>query len=109
VLRGFTVGDCLRAEAVNCSGAAPLSDDGAVRVDSLGLGMAPDAFLDALEGCSCERNRAIRAMVACGLGRLAYATATDHCADFLFAPAAFCFSFAPDFSLGFGEDLGRHI
>jgi hypothetical protein len=95
--------DCIVARIVfDDSSGATIEDFG-------GLGMPGGRFLRSLEGCEIGRNKALRCMLSCSLGRFVFLAATGRslCGAAPFGPAAFRFCFAPEFSLHFGEQFVR--
>jgi hypothetical protein len=80
------------------------------------LGLPPSVLIEAIQGCSCQRNEAIRAVFMNSLGKLIGESVIGariglDCRYQLdggsYRPHAFMFSFAPSLGLSFHADRGR--
>jgi hypothetical protein len=77
-----------------------------------GMGMAPSAFVESIEGCECQRNEAVVTLFMHSLARLILSSAVGFhwdcgwCPDSAFG-SALVFSFAPEFLVVFRESLGK--
>ena len=81
-----------------------------------GMGADPDSFIEALQGCECQRNDVIKAIFTHALAKLIFDCVLGNHVAFQFkyyseslrhCTTALNFSFAPDFVVLFGERDGR--
>lgn len=108
--------DIFLFQTIVCSiGLDPSTGDTVVNTFG-GMGTSPDVFIEALQGCECQRNDVIKAIFTHALAKLIFGCVLGDHVGFQFRyyseslrhyQQALNFSFAPDFVILFGEREGR--